>query len=191
MFSCLPVCPVAAVAGCLTPHALEGWPVPEAHTGPAVGLGDAGGQRPEHRHRPRVDLHVLDVDLGVEVELRAVKQERVCKETSLSSLSNIKSNVLGVRVEIQFVDRHGLLGWFDNRNWVTLMFVTCSMNIEHWTVSISELLQRLSPEITVSVSHDLLSWQLASDWSEQHPINPLIGRNDAINIIFWLVFKGI
>ena len=74
----VPVRPVAAVAGCLAPHALEGWPGPQADAGAAVWLGDAGGQRPEHRHRPRVDLHVLDVDLGVEVELGAVKKERVC-----------------------------------------------------------------------------------------------------------------
>ena len=68
------------MAGSLAPHALEGWPLSEADTGAAVWLGDAGGLGLEHRHRPRVDLHVLDVDLRVEVELRAVKQERVCKK---------------------------------------------------------------------------------------------------------------
>ena len=82
----------------LTPHALEGWPRSEADAGAAVRLGDAGGQRLEHRHRPRVDLHVLDVDLGVEVELGAVQQERVCKRTKIFISKS------------QFVDRHGRLG---------------------------------------------------------------------------------
>ena len=61
----------------LAPHAAELRSRAEADARAAVALGDAGGQRAENSHCPRVDLDVLDVDLRVEMELRAVKQERV------------------------------------------------------------------------------------------------------------------
>ena len=65
------------MSGGLAPHALEARALPERGALRAAGLGDAGWLGREHGDRPRVDLHVLDVDLGVEVELGAVQQESI------------------------------------------------------------------------------------------------------------------
>ena len=73
----LPVCPVAAVSGCLAPVAGEVGGGREGGAGGAARLADARRQCLEHRHRPRVDVNVVDVDLVVEVKLRALEEKSV------------------------------------------------------------------------------------------------------------------
>ena len=73
----VPVSSIAAVARCLAPHAVELRLVAERHALSARLLRDAGLLGAEHGHGLRVDVHVLDVDLAVQVQLRPMQQKGI------------------------------------------------------------------------------------------------------------------
>ena len=74
-----PVRPVTAVSCSLAPHAVECRGLSESAALSTRPLADAGRLGAELGHRPRVDVDILDVDLGVKVQLRPVQQESVWK----------------------------------------------------------------------------------------------------------------
>ena len=96
---------VAAVSGCLTPVAREVGSGGEGGAGGAAGLADASWHRLEHRNRSGVDVNVVNVDLVVEVKLRALEEE------SITDASNRLVIVEGGRGENRLdlnVDKHNV-----------------------------------------------------------------------------------
>ena len=73
----LSVRPIAAVPGRLAPVAGEVGGGREGGAGGAARLADARRQCLEHGHRPGVDVNVVNVDLVVEVKLRALEEESI------------------------------------------------------------------------------------------------------------------
>ena len=73
-----PVRAVTAVSCSLAPHAVECRGLSESGALSTRPLTNAGGLGAEHGHRPRVDVDILDIDLGVKVQLGPVQQESVC-----------------------------------------------------------------------------------------------------------------
>ena len=60
---------VTAVASTLAPHAVEARALSESGALSTRPLGNAGGLGAEYGHGPRVDVNILDIDLGVEMQL--------------------------------------------------------------------------------------------------------------------------
>ena len=60
---------ITAVACSLTPHAVELRALSESGALSTGSLSNAGGLGAEDSHRPRVDVNILNIDLGVKMQL--------------------------------------------------------------------------------------------------------------------------